>query len=96
MSNGLLRRLLAIQSFILGCGILLFLLFFGHGGGSAIETLKAIGVLLGLAIYAGISLRVVTLLKSPDPASRNSAIGTLLCFPAIAWLAVAILTGQGA
>jgi hypothetical protein len=96
MSNGLLRRVLAIQSFILGLGILIFVLFFGRAGDNAVETLKAIGVVLGLAIYLVLSLRVYELLKSPDADSRTSAIGTLLCLPTVAYFAFHLFLLRGA
>ncbi len=95
MGNGLLRRVLAIQSFILGCSILIFLLFFGRAGDNRIETLKAIGVVLGLVIYLALSLRVIQLLKAPAADSRTSAIGTLLCLPPIAYLAFHLLLLHG-
>ena len=96
MSNGLLRRVLAIQSFILGWGILIFVLFFGRAGDNSVETLKAIGVVLGLAIYLVLSLRVYELLKSPGADSRTSAIDTLLCLPTVAYFAFHLFLLRGA
>jgi hypothetical protein len=96
LGNGLLRRVLAIQSFILGWGILIFLMVFDGAGDNAVETLKAIGVILGLGIYLMLSLHLYRLLKSPDAGSRTSAIGTILCLPPIAWLAVYLFIQRGA
>ena len=96
MSYALLRRVLAIQSFILGCGILAFLLFFGQAGDGRMETLRAIGTVLGLAIYLALCLRVYQLLKSPSADRRLGAIGTLLCLPSIAYLAAYFLIQRGA
>ena len=96
MGSSLLRRVLAIQSFILGCGIVIFLLFFGQPGDNAVETLRAIGVILGLGIYIALCLRVYQLLKAPSAGGRTNAIGTILCLPTIACLAFYLLAQRGA
>jgi hypothetical protein len=96
MGNSLLRRVLAVQSFMIGWGILIFVLFFGRAGDNVVETIKAIGVVLGLAIYLALCVRVVQLLKAPGAGSRTSAIGMFLCLPSIAYLAFCIVLRRGA
>ncbi len=96
MGNGLLRRVLAIQSFILGLSILAFVLFFGRAGDNAVETVKAIGVVLGLAIYLALCLRVYRLLKTPSADSSTSVIGMFLCLPSAVYLAFYLLLQHAA
>jgi hypothetical protein len=87
VGSGVLRRVLAVQSFILGWSILIFVLFFARAGDSATETLKACGVVLGLAIYLALCLRVIQLLKAPRADGRASAIAMFLCVPPVALVA---------